>query len=96
MTAKLRSANSFNRIYTGRGLATEAVVAVMGFAFNRLGIHRICAGVDTRNERSWKLMERVGMRREAHFVDANYEDGQWIDDYVYAMLDLEWNDRYGE
>ncbi|MEM6474326.1 MAG: GNAT family protein, partial [Planctomycetota bacterium] len=85
---------SFNSKFTGQGFATEAVVALMGFVFNSMGMHRICAGVDARNERSWKLMERVGMRREAHFVDANFEDGHWVDDYVYGMLKSEWIDRY--
>ena len=80
----------FNPDYCGRGLATEAVNATLGFGFNRMGLHRIFAGVDTRNERSWKLMERIGMRREAHFVHANLEGEDWIDDFTYAMLEHEW------
>lgn len=81
---------TFNPDFCGRGLATEAVNATLGFGFNRMGLHRIFAGVDTRNEKSWRLMERIGMRREAHFVHANLEGDDWIDDFTYAMLEHEW------
>jgi RimJ/RimL family protein N-acetyltransferase len=74
----------------GRGLATEGVHATLGYGFDTMRMHRIFAGVDTRNDRSWKLLERIGMRREAHFVHANREGDAWIDEYIYAMLDSEW------
>lgn len=77
--------------YWGRGLATRMVNATLGFGFKHLELHRIAASVDVRNERSWRLMERVGMRREAHFVHTALIDGAWIDDYVYAMLDEAWH-----
>jgi RimJ/RimL family protein N-acetyltransferase len=81
---------AFNPRYSGRGLATRAVTAAIGFGFARLNLHRIVAAVDVRNERSWRLMERIGMRREAHFLhDARGKD-EWIDDYVYAVLESEW------
>jgi len=83
----------FNPQFTGRGLATQAVSAVLGFAFGRLGMHRVVSCTDVRNERSWRLMERVGMRREAHFQHDSYTKDEWVDDYVYAMLDHEWQQR---
>ncbi|MGQ0633036.1 MAG: GNAT family N-acetyltransferase [Planctomycetaceae bacterium] len=53
-------------------------------------MHRIVAAVDVRNDRSWRLMERIGMRRAAHFIhDARAKD-EWVDDYVYAILESEW------
>jgi len=82
---------AFNSNFGGRGLATEAVNATLGYGFQTMGLHRIFAGVDTRNERSWKLMERIGMRREAHFVHANLGGEEWIDDYTYAILETEWH-----
>lgn len=84
----------FNPQFTGRGLATQAVSAALGFAFLRLRMHRVVSCTDVRNERSWKLMERVGMRREAHFIHDCYSKGEWVDDYVYAMLDHEWRERH--
>jgi RimJ/RimL family protein N-acetyltransferase len=87
---------AFNPRYTGRGLATRAVAAVMGFGFMQLGLHRIVAGMDIRNDRSWRLAERVGMRREAHFRHDNVVRGEWMDSFVYAILDDEWRGRYPE
>ncbi|MFI6101093.1 GNAT family N-acetyltransferase [Lentzea sp. NPDC051213] len=47
--------------------------------------HVIAQG-EVRNERSWRLMERLGMRREAHFRQCEIVKGEWADTYVYAML----------
>lgn len=85
----------FNPRYSGRGFATKAVNAAIGYGFKRLKLHRIMAAVDVRNERSWRLMERIGMRREAHFVHDNFVDGLWVDDFVYAMLESEWHSTPG-
>ena len=87
---------TFNPRFTGRGYATRAVAAALGFGFVQLGLHRIDATTDVRTERSWRLMERVGMRREAHFVHCGNRNDEWVDDYVYAMLDSEWRDRHPE
>jgi RimJ/RimL family protein N-acetyltransferase len=81
---------AFNPAYSGRGLATRAVKAALGFGFAQLNLHRIVATVDVRNERSWRLMERIGMRREAHFLHDARAKGEWVDDYVYAVLESEW------
>jgi len=86
---------TFNPEFSGRGFATKTVHAVLGYGFTRLSLHRIMAAVDVLNEPSWRLMERIGMRREAHFVHDNLMDGEWIDDYVYAMLKDEWNANNG-
>ncbi len=82
---------SFNPEYSGRGFATKAANATLGFGFTRLNLHRIVAAVDVRNASSWRLMERVGFRREAHFVHDSLLNGEWIDDYVYSMLEDEWH-----
>jgi RimJ/RimL family protein N-acetyltransferase len=87
---------AFNPRYTGRGLASRAVAAVLGFGFLQLGLHRIIAAMDARNERSWQLAERIGMRREAHFRHDNFVKGEWVDSFVYAMLDDEWRNRHPE
>lgn len=85
---------AFNPQFTGQGFASRAVAAVLGFAFVQLGMHRVTACTDVRNERSWRLMERVGMRREAHFIHDAFVKGEWVDDYVYAMPDHEWHERH--
>jgi len=69
----------------GRGFATEALRAVMSL-FTKHGVRRICAECDTRNVRSAALLERVGMRREAHHRKSTWWKGEWTDEYVYAVL----------
>jgi RimJ/RimL family protein N-acetyltransferase len=85
---------NFNQRYTGRGLATRGLAAVLGFGFVQLALHRITAAAFTENERAWRLMERVGMRREAHFVHDGFVRGRWVDVFGYAMLADEWAARH--
>lgn len=74
----------------GRGYATEAVRALLHYVFETLEKNRVTAATDAENERSIALLERVGMRREAHFVETVWERGQWCDEFIYAMLRREW------
>ncbi|HEV2087597.1 MAG TPA: GNAT family protein [Cryptosporangiaceae bacterium] len=76
--------------HQGSGLATEAARVMLDLGFGRLGLHRIEGRCDVRNTPSVRLMERLGMRREAHFVHNEMFKGEWGDEYVYAMLDDEW------
>ena len=77
--------------YGGRGLATEAVRALMGVAFDQLRLRRLTANCFADNEPSWRLMERVGMRREAYTVrDSLHRSGLWLDGMTYAILAEEW------
>jgi RimJ/RimL family protein N-acetyltransferase len=76
--------------YQGQGIATEAVTALITFGFESMGLHRVSARTGNFNAPSWRLMERVGMRREAHFRKSHRVQGQWDDEYVYAVLAEEW------
>jgi len=79
--------------FEGNGYVTEAVVALLDYLFSIEGFHRAFAMTSVDNERSWRLMERLGMRREAHFVKNCYHDHGWVDEYVYAILAEEWESR---
>ncbi len=79
-----------NPDYQGRGLATEAAEVLLGLGFDGLGLHRIAGRCDARNRASAGVMERLGMRQEAHFVHSELLKGEWGDELVYAMLDQEW------
>ena len=84
----------FGLEHRGQGLATEAARALITYAFNECGYHRLFAGTIFTNTRSWTLMERLGMRKEAHFVKAHVpaeEAGEWIDTVLYAVLAEEWS-----
>ncbi|MUN38156.1 GNAT family N-acetyltransferase [Actinomadura litoris] len=77
--------------YGGKGYATEAVRALIGLAFGRLGLRRLRADCFYDNEPSWRLMERVGMRREQHTVkDSLHRARGWLDGLSYALLAEEW------
>jgi RimJ/RimL family protein N-acetyltransferase len=79
----------------GRGLASEAVSAVLDYAFINLDLHRVMAIVDVENSASARLMENVGLRREGHFVKHAWFKGHWADEYLYAVLQAEWLPRRG-
>ncbi len=79
----------FNRAYHGKGYGKEAVIGLIEYLW-KLGAHRIWAVADTRNVNSWKMMERLGMRREGHMVHNCFIKGEWCDEYLYALLEKEW------
>ncbi|GAA3632400.1 GNAT family protein [Microbacterium awajiense] len=73
--------------HTGHGYASEAVAALIDYCFDELAVHRIVAECFLANESSWRLMERVGMRRESHTRDdALHRSGRWLDSVGYAVL----------
>jgi RimJ/RimL family protein N-acetyltransferase len=77
--------------YAGRGIATEAVRALLEVCFVHLGLRRVVALCFAENLPSWKLMERVGMRREEYNVaDSLHRDLGWLDGMGYALLADEW------
>jgi len=78
------------REHQGRGFASEAVSRLLDYAFEDLGLHRIIGIADCRNAPSWALLERVGMRREGHFLQNVWFKGGWSDEYYYAILKDEW------
>lgn len=76
--------------YQGNGYAAEAVRGIINYVFVKLQKHRVTASVDPDNKKSIKLLERIGMRKEAHFIKSFPMDGKWYDDCVYAVLAEEW------
>ena len=70
----------------------ETLRGVLDFLFSTVKLHRVSASVDPRNERSIALLERIGMRREAHFRQSLWFKGEWVDDIVYGILASEWCD----
>jgi RimJ/RimL family protein N-acetyltransferase len=74
----------------GRGYASEACAAMLDLAFDGLGLHRVVARLDSRNDASARLAARLGMRREAHFVRSERIKGEWVDQLVFALLADEW------
>jgi RimJ/RimL family protein N-acetyltransferase len=81
---------TFAPAYQHSGLASEAARAVIDFAFGVLALNRVIATTDCRNAPSVALMERLGMKREGHFLHNAWFKGEWCDEYQYAVLRQEW------
>jgi [ribosomal protein S5]-alanine N-acetyltransferase len=74
----------------GQGYASEAARAILCFGFEQLGLHRVWAECVADNLGSVRVLEKLGMRREAHFRELQRFRERWWDGYIYAMLDHEW------
>lgn len=81
-----------NRQYWGHGYMTESARAILNVAFKQLNLHRVWATCHAENRASYRVMEKLGMRREALFVKNAWEKGEWRDTYLYAILAEEWRD----
>lgn len=77
----------------GKGYASEATTALIDAGFNAVDFHRIRARLDARNTASARLAERLGMRREAHLIENEFNNGEWEDEVIYAVLAHEWGSR---
>jgi RimJ/RimL family protein N-acetyltransferase len=77
----------------GRGYVTEAAAALVDLAFTGFGAHRVCGRIDARNTASADVLERLGVRRQAHFLKNEWVKGEWTDEVVYAVLAHEWAER---
>jgi RimJ/RimL family protein N-acetyltransferase len=80
-----------HRDYWGCGYATEASRALLDFGFDRLGLHRITATCDVENKASYRVLEKLGMRREGHFWKDALKRDEYRDTYLYAVLEEEWS-----
>jgi len=81
------------RSHHGEGYATEAVTRLLAYLFDELHLHRVVANCDVENVPSARLLERLGMRREAHFIENVWFKRRWGSEYWYALLRREWQDR---
>jgi RimJ/RimL family protein N-acetyltransferase len=84
----------FGRAVHGKGYATEAAQALLARAFGPLKAHRVIATCQPENIPSWRVAEKLGLRREAHFRSCLYRSpGVWWDEYFYALLENEYKER---
>ena len=78
------------REYWGRGLAREAISALIDYAFTTYSSVRLIARADVGNERSWRLMERLGMQREGYLRSQRVGRDGRSDEVFYGLLREEW------
>ena len=70
----------------GKGLASEALKAIIKYLFVDLNKRRITCSIDPRNESSIIMVESLGFLKEVHFKQSVLIDGEWFDDVIYALL----------
>ncbi len=74
----------------GLGLMPEAARTVVGWGFERYALHKVYSCADTRNRRSWRVMEKLGMTREGVLRGHRRSGDEYEDDYYYGVLREEW------
>jgi len=74
----------------GKGYAFEAVSAFINYLFENFNLHRIFAITDCRNKSAIKLLKKIGMRQEGHFIENIFFKGAWGDEFLFAILQKEW------
>ena len=76
----------FNPKFHNKGFASEAALAVLKFGFEKMRLHRIIATCQPENTPSYRVMEKIGMRREGYFKKCIPHGNEWWDEYYYAIL----------
>lgn len=76
----------------GKGLASEVACALRDAAFRDLGLERVVATVDVRNEASMRVLEKVGLRWEATYRKLRRARGQWRDCHLFTLARIVWQD----
>jgi len=79
--------------HQGHGYATEGAAALVELGFRQFDLHRIVGSADARNIGSARVMEHLGMRREALFRENELVKGEWSNEVIYALLATEWAAR---
>lgn len=81
----------FNPKYFNKGYASEAAKAVLKYGFEEMKLHRVIATCQPENPASYRVMEKIGMRREGYHKKCIPHGNEWWDEYYYAILEDEWN-----
>jgi RimJ/RimL family protein N-acetyltransferase len=80
----------FHPAHQGHGYATEATRALLDHAFEHYRLHRVYGRLEPRNAASARVLEKLGMRREAHLIENEYAKGEWQSERAFAVLYAEW------
>lgn len=80
--------------HAGQGLATEIARELLHVAFEELDLHRVISDTLAGNVASWRVLEKLGMRREKHALSSVWHrELGWVDEFEYAILREEWRAR---
>ncbi|HEY3345669.1 MAG TPA: GNAT family protein [Anaerolineaceae bacterium] len=84
---------TFARPYQGQGYGSEVTARLLEYLFEKLGLHRVRAGIDPQNIASARVLARNGLRHEARLIESLWLRGAWVDEDWYAILAQEWKVR---
>jgi RimJ/RimL family protein N-acetyltransferase len=82
---------TLSKNFQNKGFASESVKKVIDYLFYELNKHRIITSIDPDNKNSIRLVERIGFRKEAHFIESLLINNKWVDDLIYAMIEKDWD-----
>ena len=82
--------------YWRKGYAFEGIPFLLKYLFEDMDIHRVAADCDVENVASFRTLEKLGFRREAHYVESFLINGVYTSEYHYGMLQREWREKYGQ
>jgi aminoglycoside 6'-N-acetyltransferase len=86
---------TFASKYWRKGYATEVIPALLKFLFEDMNMHRVTADCDADYIASYRTLEKLGFRQEAHFVESYLANGAYTSEYYYGMLQREWQAKHG-
>lgn len=81
---------TLNKDFQNKGYASESVKRTIDYLFKELNKHRIITSIEPDNKNAIRLVERIGFRKEAHFVESLWINGKWVDDLIYALIEKDW------
>ena len=80
--------------YWRKGYISEVIPYLLEYLFEDMDIHRVAADCDVENIASFRTLEKLGFRREAHFVESFLVNGVYTSEYHYGLLEREWREKF--
>ena len=77
---------SLCRAFQGKGFMDEGLRCAIGFVFEEMGLHRVMANYRPENERSQRLLMRLGFEQEGRARAYLHIDGQWRDHILSSLI----------
>jgi ribosomal-protein-alanine N-acetyltransferase len=92
-TSQVETGYDLDPKYWGQGYMTEAMTAIIRYAFGKMNVNRIEALISPRNRHSQRLVRTLGFRKEGVLREHDFYNGKFTDDYLFALLKRDWRDR---
>ena len=77
-----------------KGYVSEVIPHLLEYLFEDMDVHRVVADCDVDNVASYRTLEKLGFRREAHFVESYLVNGVYASEYHYGLLQREWRENF--